>query len=97
MPLSSNSPCDIPATSIADVERMNDPDPQAAAIRRRQRAVQAVRVGLVVFIVSVVLAASPLLMGSGGPTKYVVALAVVGMCIGLSSVVHGLWDLWRTK
>jgi hypothetical protein len=46
---------------------------------------------------SVLLIGSPLVLGSGGPMKYVVAAGVVGACLGLSILLHATWDLLASR
>jgi hypothetical protein len=75
----------------------NAPAESTPTPRRKRRAIQSVRLGSAILLASLALIASPLLLGSTGPMKYVVAIGALGACIGLSSLLHGAWDLLRPK
>ena len=53
--------------------------------------------GLVVIAVSLLLILSPLLTGGNAFMRFVVVAGIVGLCLGLSSLLHGGWDLWRGR
>jgi hypothetical protein len=48
-------------------------------------------------LVSVGLMASPVVLGEWPVNKYVVAVGFLGVCWGLSCLMHGAWDWWRGK
>ena len=58
---------------------------------------RAIRIGLIVSVVSVLVMLTPLL--SGGPTgiKYLVAAAFIGACVGLCILLNALIDWARGK
>ena len=58
---------------------------------------KVLRVGSIVLIISLALVASPLIIGSGGPAKYLVAFGFVGTCVGLCILINGAWDWLRRK
>jgi hypothetical protein len=63
---------------------------------RGRRARRTVAVGLIVFVVSMPLLFSPMVIGAK-VGRFVVAPAVVGVCWGLSCLLHGGWDWWRDR
>jgi hypothetical protein len=51
--------------------------------------------GLWTFLVAAVLVLSPLALGSSDLNRYLVAFGFVGLCVGLSIMLHGVLDLIR--
>jgi hypothetical protein len=60
-------------------------------------AKRAVIVGTLVALASLLLVLSPLVLGKRGPTKYIVAFALVGLCLGASILLHATFDLVRRR
>ena len=58
---------------------------------------RALAFGAVLIVVSLLLACSPLILGKGGPIKYIIALALVGFCLGASILLHAAIDWCRGK
>ena len=48
-------------------------------------------------VISLLLACSPIVLGEGGPIKYIIAFALVGFCLGASIVLHATIDWCRGK
>ena len=84
--------------------RMSDPLPyrepdvkDVAAERLRRGARQAMLIGAIVFVASAVVVFSPFVLGHNPFNKYIVAFALIGVCGGVSLMLHGAVDWLRTK
>jgi hypothetical protein len=53
--------------------------------------------GVITLIAGALLALSPLVLGNGVLIKYIMATGFLGVCLGTSFTIHGLWDLWRGR
>ena len=73
-----------------------DPRLQDERAERLRRARGTVRVGAFTFLLCFATLFTPMLIG-GQLGKFVVAPAIVGMCWGLSCLLHGGWDWWRGR
>ena len=74
--------------------RPSGPAPQRGdPIRRSPKRVALA--GLWTFLVSAVLILSPLALGRSDLNRYLVAFGFVGLCVGLSIMLHGLFDWFR--
>ena len=76
-----------------DVAKPDDSS-NSSASRRARDARRAITFGISLFLICFVLLFSPMLIGAK-LGKFVVAPAIVGVCWGLSCVLHGGWDRWR--
>lgn len=54
-------------------------------------------VGAALVAAGAMLVLSPLLLGKGGPIKYVVTLGVMAFCLGASILLHTAIDLIRRR
>ena len=63
----------------------------------RRRALQAVRAGAVVFIVSAAIVCTPLVLGRTPFNKYLVAFGLIAAFLGLGWLTNGAIDLIRTR
>jgi len=54
-------------------------------------------VGAALAVAGAMLVLSPLVLGNGGPIKYVVTLGVVAFCLGTSILLHTAIDLIRRR
>ena len=53
---------------------------------------RALLAGLALVLAFGLLAVSPLLLGLGSLNRYVVAFSLIGVLLGGSFLLHGLWD-----
>ena len=58
---------------------------------------RALVTGTSIVVLGAMLIASPLVLGSGEPMKYVVTAGIVGACLGLSMLLHAAWDLLAAR
>jgi hypothetical protein len=58
----------------------------------RRRARRTVVAGLLLILIFGALTFTPLLLGRGSLNRFIVVFSVVGVLLGGSFVLHGLWD-----
>lgn len=88
------------STELAEVPRHDMSEPtrdNSTRLRRAHSPARAVLIGAAVIGICLALVFSPLLLGKGGPVKYIVAFGLAGFCLGASIVVHGTIDLFRNR
>ena len=69
--------------------------PAAGRPPRRSSPKRVALAGLWTFLVSAALILSPLALGPSDPSRYLVAFGFVGLCVGLSIMLHALLDGFR--
>jgi hypothetical protein len=74
--------------------RSGGPAPRTAPPTTRPRG-SVTLAGLWTFLVSAALVLSPLALGRSDLNRYLVAFGFVGVCVGLSIMLHGLFDWLR--
>ena len=58
----------------------------------RREARRTMLLGVAIFVVSVGVVLSPLLLGRGSLNKFIVVSGLAGVFIGGGAVIHGCWD-----
>ena len=76
------------------MSNLDNNDPAAA---KRRRAVQSVKIGLILIAVSNLLIFSPAVLGKRDPAKYLVAFGLLAALCGASAILHGGWDWFRHR
>ena len=71
-----------------------DPPPTNSPANAARRAC---RIGVIVFVCSIVVMFLPAVVPLGSGAKYLVAIAFVGAIAGLSIAVNGMIDAWRSR
>jgi hypothetical protein len=54
-------------------------------------------IGVLILAGSLLLIFSPLLLGPGTLNRFIVAAGLLGACLSLSLMLHGVWDWWRQR
>ena len=70
------------------------PEPEPA---RRRGARRVVAVGVALLILGALVTLSPLFLGRGSLNRYIVVVGLIGVFIGGSSVINGVWDWLRER
>jgi hypothetical protein len=91
--------CGIVYNAAVPTEPVEYREPQAGddLVVRRARARRAIWAGVWGIVVSAALMTSPIFTPKRGIEKYMVAAGFLGVCWGLSCLMHGAWDWWRGK
>jgi len=58
---------------------------------------RTIRIGAIVFVISAILIALPLLLPRTDFNRFLVAFGFLFACFGISCMVHGFWDLMRER
>jgi hypothetical protein len=67
------------------------PDPSRPSPSR------TILLGLAVFFFGVLVTLSPILLGRGSLNRYIVVFGLIGVFIGGSAAINGLWDWLRGR